>query len=51
LLEGFLAENNANVAEVLLDSQHQALGIVFQTSGMRKMIAQMPVTTSYSPLW
>jgi zinc finger SWIM domain-containing protein 3 len=42
LLEGFLAEDNANVAEVLLDSQHQALGIVFQTSGMRKMIEKFP---------
>jgi zinc finger SWIM domain-containing protein 3 len=42
LLGGFLSENSGNVAEVLLDSHYQALGIVFQTAGMRKMIEKFP---------
>jgi hypothetical protein len=37
-----LSESNGNVAEVFLDSCNQALGIVFQTAGMRKMIAKFP---------
>jgi hypothetical protein len=38
----YMSERNGNVAEVFLDSCNQALGIVFQIAGMRKMIAKFP---------
>ena len=37
-----MSESNDNVAKVFLDSYNQALGIVFQTAGMRKMFQQFP---------
>ena len=37
-----MSECHGNVANVFLDSHNQALGIVFQTAGMRRMIAQFP---------